>query len=220
MRQSWTLGAELTFYLFAPFILARPRLAAAILVASLLTRAGFVWSYGRVLHDTWTYTFFPSTACFFLLGYFAAKASFARPYVLNRFIYRTGGPLLIAIMVFGSRDGFDSLRFWLCVLLFVAILPSLFEATKNSTVLNALGDLSYPLYLIHIAVLVQVQPVIDSFAWSTSSIGRYFALSAYVASAFAAAACVHYGVERPMAKAMRVVAGYWGMSPRPTARQV
>ena len=119
--------------------------------------------------------------------------------MLNRFIYRTGGPLLIAIIVFGRRDGFDSLRFWLCVLLFVAILPSLFEATKNSTVLNALGDLSYPLYLIHIAVLVQVQPVIDSFAWSTSLIGRYFALSAFVVCVFVAAACVFFVVERPMA---------------------
>lgn len=219
LRQSWTLGAELTFYLFAPFILARPRLAAAILAASLITRAGFVWSYGRVLHDTWTYTFFPSTACFFLLGYFAAKASFALPFVLNRSISWIGGPLLIAIMVFGSRDGFDSLRFWFCVLMFVAILPSLFEATKNSAVLNALGDLSYPLYLTHVAVMVMVQPLIASVAWSQGPFGPRFSLFAFVIFAIVAAALVHYAVEHPMAKALRFIAGYWGVSPRPNVRQ-
>ena len=54
----------------------------------------------------------------------------------------------------GSYASFDTPRFWVSVLLFSVAVPGLFEATKNVRWMNALGDLSYPVYLVHTMVLI------------------------------------------------------------------
>jgi peptidoglycan/LPS O-acetylase OafA/YrhL len=56
---AWTLGAELNFYLLAPFILRSWKIALALLLASAGVRAYLVAT--TVFDGRWTYVFAPST---------------------------------------------------------------------------------------------------------------------------------------------------------------
>jgi peptidoglycan/LPS O-acetylase OafA/YrhL len=144
LAQAWTLGAELTFYLMAPLLLRSWKIGALLMVASLATRMAFVLALGTDLNAIWTYTFFPSTLCFFLFGHLVCLAS-QRWNILKMPLF--GAALLacsIAAMTFGSYQGFDSPRFWASILCFTIALPAVFEATKKINWMNATGDLSYP----------------------------------------------------------------------------
>jgi peptidoglycan/LPS O-acetylase OafA/YrhL len=151
----WTLGAEMTFYLLAPWLLRSDRLALAALVGSLAVRivVFFVVSPHAPAFATyiiWSYFFLPSTFMFFMLGHLARRV----PYI------GTAGPwsafvVLIAAAWFVSRNDWAPAGDWLPIndyvaaVLFALALPGVFEATKNNRVSNWLGDLTYPLYLTH-----------------------------------------------------------------------
>jgi peptidoglycan/LPS O-acetylase OafA/YrhL len=151
----WTLGAEMTFYLLAPWLLRADRLALAALVGSLAVRivVFFVVSPHAPAFSTyiiWSYFFLPSTFMFFMLGHLARRV----PYI------GTAGPwpsfvILIAAVWFVSRNHWGPAGDWFRIndyaaaVLFSLALPGVFEATKNNRISNWLGDLTYPLYLTH-----------------------------------------------------------------------
>jgi len=151
----WTLGAEMTFYLLAPWLLRSVPLALAALVGSLAVRivVFFVVSphpSSPQEYIIWSYFFLPSTFMFFMLGHLARRV----PY------FRTAGPrpafaILIAAVWFVSRNHWGPADDWfrindyVAAVLFSLALPGIFEATKNNRVSNWLGDLTYPLYLTH-----------------------------------------------------------------------
>jgi len=206
MNQSWTLGAELTFYLIAPLLLRSWKLAAALLVVSIAVRASFVVAFG--LHAQWTYTFFPSTVAFFLLGHFAMKAGarwqmLATPYA--------GVALTIASFVamrFGPGASFDSPRFWISVILFTAGLPGLFVATKTNRALNYIGALSYPVYLVHIFVFAcagrQIVDLVErTLGPITGGLPVITSTALFMLTAVIAAVAVHHMLEKPCASFMR-----------------
>jgi peptidoglycan/LPS O-acetylase OafA/YrhL len=206
LHQSWTLGAELVFYLAAPLLIRSWTIGVAVLVSSLAIRAAFVAVLGNDLHPLWTYLFFPSTAAFFMLGHLICLAarhwrSVARP--------RIGLPLLslaLLLLEFGPRDGFDGARFWLATLLFTASLPGLFAATKDRRGLNRLGDLSYPVYLVHnLALVWSADAIIDAIAPSPgiNGIRAIATVVVFLAVTVAAATAVHFIFERPLSRAMR-----------------
>jgi len=151
----WTLGAEMTFYLLAPWLLRSDRLALAALVVSMAVRVVVFFVVGPhtlpfATYIIWSYFFLPSTFMFFMLGHLARRV----PYI------GTAGPwlsfaILIAAVWFVSRNGWPPAGDWFpindypAVVLFALALPGVFEATKNNRVSNWLGDLTYPLYLTH-----------------------------------------------------------------------
>jgi peptidoglycan/LPS O-acetylase OafA/YrhL len=151
----WTLGAEMTFYLLAPWLLRSDRLALAALVGSMVVRIVVFFVVGPhppspQEYIIWSYFFLPSTLAFFMLGHLARRV----PYI------GTAGPLpsfaiLIAAGWFVSRNGWAPAGDWFRIndyaaaVLFALALPGIFEATKNNRVSNWLGDLTYPLYLTH-----------------------------------------------------------------------
>ena len=65
--QAWTLGVELTFYLMAPFILARRQFLLLLLALSIALRVYLLY-IGLGKSDPWTYRFFPTELALFLLG--------------------------------------------------------------------------------------------------------------------------------------------------------
>ncbi len=151
----WTLGAEMTFYLLAPWLLRSDRAALAALVGSLAVRAVVFFMVGPHTpvfgtYITWSYFFLPSTFMFFMLGHLARRV----PYI------GSAGPwpafaILIAATWFISRNHWAPADDWFRIndyaaaVLFALALPGVFEATKNNRVSNWLGDLTYPLYLTH-----------------------------------------------------------------------
>jgi peptidoglycan/LPS O-acetylase OafA/YrhL len=146
----WTLAAELTFYLIAPWLLRRPRVAIAVLVASFLIRTIIhaYWHKGDPGFANLTYFFFPAVAMFFMLGHLAEVLS-------RRFPIRVDGSvglLLLSILLFWRvypNISLDSAVEYIAVTCFALSLPGIFAATKDIRWMNCCGDLTFPLYITH-----------------------------------------------------------------------
>jgi peptidoglycan/LPS O-acetylase OafA/YrhL len=210
LEQAWTLGAELTFYLMAPLLMRSWKFGAVLLVASL----GVRWLFaGNDPNGTWSYYFIGSTICFFMLGHLICLA--ARRWRVLAYP-RLGLPLMVCsfmVMTFGSyAGGFDTARLWVSILLFTIALPGLFEATKNLRWMNIAGDLSYPIYLIHLVLLVLIGKWLVGVVLSIPSLTAagigYGSMMTFLLAATGGAALVHRLLEVPVAQAMRYVAGH------------
>jgi peptidoglycan/LPS O-acetylase OafA/YrhL len=145
----WTLSAEITFYMIAPFVLRSLRWSVALFVASLAVRAlvCLLTDPSSSLHITWNYFFFPSTLCFFLLGHLGRVASSKL-----RIPVPIGYTILLLSFVLSfqlaNAQTFDNAWLYGAIALFGLALPTLFAATKDSRVSNFFGDLTYPIYLV------------------------------------------------------------------------
>jgi peptidoglycan/LPS O-acetylase OafA/YrhL len=148
---AWSIGMELWFYLMIPF-LVRWRIAAlaALMAASLALHA---W---MDFHVAWSaYFFFPANLGFFLAGTIGHKlwtATRAGAKVPPAAIVAIGGGTL-ALLAF--REFIPFFRNYSALIALVAALgvPFVFAWSKSSAWDRALGNLSYPVYLFHAAVL-------------------------------------------------------------------
>jgi peptidoglycan/LPS O-acetylase OafA/YrhL len=151
----WTLGAEMTFYLLAPWLLRSDRLAVAALVGSMAVRIVVFFVVGPQTpafstYIIWSYFFLPSTFMFFMLGHLARRV----PYIEAAGRWPAFA-ILIAAAWFVSRNDWTPASDWfpindyVAAVLFALALPGVFAATKNIRLSNWLGDLTYPLYLTH-----------------------------------------------------------------------
>jgi peptidoglycan/LPS O-acetylase OafA/YrhL len=209
LSQAWTLGAELTFYLLAPVLMWRRGLAVALLLGSLALRIVFIAVLKLEPQDLWIYTFFPSTILFFLMGHFAAKAGEYYPALATPRI----GIALVALcfldMAFVPEMAFDDVRSWTAMLLFTAGLPGLFSATKRSVLLNWLGDLSYPVYLVHLLVITLFGKYLADFTTHLADGKMLFGLvstALFVSTVMVASIIAHYLLEDPLSRALHAVA--------------
>jgi peptidoglycan/LPS O-acetylase OafA/YrhL len=217
LEPAWTLGAELTFYLAAPLLLRSWKVAAVLLLASFGLRAAIVIALGPGMHEPWTYTFAASTFGFFLFGHLICRAGQRWPVLARPFLGVSLLACAFVAMACGPYDAdFDAPRFWASVLLFTVALPGLFEATKNIRWMNLAGDLSYPIYLVHMMLLLVLAPWLVKVALPLDSMAP--AAAGYVSTAAAvvvvtfAGALVHWLLEKPTAHAMTLVRWRW---PRP-----
>lgn len=147
LPQGWTIGLEITFYLFAPW-LVRQKTKLLIIVASLSLLARLYAVYFLNLnHDPWQYRFFPFEIIFFIAGIITYRiyaklgtgGFYARPIIF----------LLFAFTIFFKY--FPNIIFYYLIV-FISI-PFLFKFTKNNKFDRFLGELSYPLYLCHFLVI-------------------------------------------------------------------
>ena len=162
--QAWSLASELLFYGLAPFVVRSLPRIAVLFAASLALRWGLIFGFG-FSSEVWGYNFFPGTLCLFLLGSLAyhlyarlktrgaAKvAGVALGAGIAAFslwsIGRQGGVLLIE-----RATGYDTPLLWLAYVGFALAMPFLFTASKTSKLDRWIGELSYPLYVVHGLVL-------------------------------------------------------------------
>lgn len=169
MPPSWSLSLELYFYLLAPFLVRRsvPALAAVIGL-SLAVRYVLAYHFGW-RSDPWSYRFFPSELALFLCG-----AGSYRVYRVMR-SGKMGAQTFAAWLALGVAVGFalqvsnnlslaslisdisGNLAVWLNVGFVIAVplaLPFLFKLTQHSKIDHHVGELSYPIYLSHIPVIL------------------------------------------------------------------
>jgi peptidoglycan/LPS O-acetylase OafA/YrhL len=162
--QAWTLGVEMTFYAVAPFILFRRWLVVSLLLGSVLARLWAIHA-GFGVHDPWTYRFFPFELALFLAG--ALSHQVVRPWwqrilanrgdagVRRAVIVGTG--VMLAVSALYSLLPIDQV--WGSIALYamyVALLPLAFEFQSMSSLDKKIGDLSYPIYVGHILVVMVV----------------------------------------------------------------
>ena len=205
LHQAWTLGAELTFYVLAPLLMRSWKIGAALLIGSFALRAYFVWKLGPDIHDIWTYHFVGTSFGFFMMGHLVCL--FGR-YLKSRVI---GVYLVITSFSFmgfaGPYANFDTVRFWVSAVLFALSLPGLFDATKDIRWMNWAGNLSYPVYLVHTAVLILIAPAVFDFAFPVEAMAArpaaYVSLAAFLVITTLAALMIHRLIEVPVAWTMR-----------------
>ncbi|SRR5579871_908214 len=157
--QAWSLSSEIFFYSLAPFVVRSAARTAALLILALAIRWALIGWLG-LPSPVWGYFFFPGTLCMFLLGSLAYHAHIGARKRLPRWL---GYALLAAWLVWlirGSatagivmpndpRTGMDGPAFWVFYLAFAASVPVVFAATKDDRLDRAIGEISYPLYLVH-----------------------------------------------------------------------
>ncbi|MDE5440109.1 acyltransferase family protein [Bradyrhizobium sp. CSA207] len=154
VRPSWTLALELYFYLLAPS-LARLGRSSLGVVALILTGARLAAYAAGLDHDPWFYRFFPFELPLFVLGMLSFRL-FSRIETLP--FAKSKAVALVAIA------GLIVLGQWFAVNVPVqygfvvataaaAVAPVAFAAFKDVSIDRFVGDLSYPIYLVHFPII-------------------------------------------------------------------
>lgn len=155
LNPAWSIGLELWFYLLVPSLaLWRTRSLVILALASLAIRLGMEWVM------PWSsYFFFPANLCFFVWGMLAYRIYRSEWYAAVATPRRARGVFffIVAALVLRQYIPFYRNHDWKLYLLFGATLPCLFHASKNWSFDRWIGNLSYPIYLVHAAVLLFLQ---------------------------------------------------------------
>lgn len=161
VQPAWTVSLELTFYLLAP-LLVRRRIGVLLLIIALSAglRVG-LREVAQLDGMGWSYRFFP-----FELMYFVAGALCCKAYDLlkTRRLPTWLPPAATALILFytlsfglihqqltaaGLPGGLSSAIYRVLI---VGGLPLVFLHTRHSRLDTRIGELSYPVYLIHFLV--------------------------------------------------------------------
>lgn len=186
---AWSLGAEIQFYLIAPFILLRPR--RILLVGTIGAVVYLLALLGRIHSDWYGYRLLPGVLTFFMLGALMHRLHAGpRPHA--------GLGLVLAVVLGCVLAGWLSLRqgalahpFNRETLLGLAIACPLLHLLARRTRQRwdeLAGDLSYGVFLNHFLILWMVYPA----GVSPTALPGYLLLS--IALAF----LTQKYVERPL----------------------
>ncbi len=161
VRPAWTVSLELTFYVVAPFLVRRSAWVLLVgMAASIAIRVG-LRQFAHYDSMAWGYRFFPSELLYFLGGALAYKAYrwlkgkplpvWLNPAIIGFTLLFTlfFGPLHQEITRMGLSGGILSTLYRLTI---IATLPFLFLGSKRSKIDAQIGDLCYPLYIVHFLV--------------------------------------------------------------------
>lgn len=156
---AWSVSLGLGFYALAPRLVRLKLRWTVFALAAALTLRHFLVSAGYA-QDPWSYRFFPTAIAYFLAGMIAYRCN-ALPSMQRRIsplVRRWGAPTAlvstVALLFYAQVGQERSPAFTFVAPYFVALLvPAIFSLSKNSAVDRWIGDLSYPLYLVHVLVL-------------------------------------------------------------------
>jgi peptidoglycan/LPS O-acetylase OafA/YrhL len=193
--QAWSLSLEITFYLVAPFVVKDIRRIILWMMVSVIVR--IVLFIFECNEEQYAYRFFPAEFIFFLMGslsyHFHQKVKIAfitryDQYFMAVIILILGGYQLIPIYFeLGVRVGL-----YLAV---AALIPYAFNRSKNNAFDNQIGELSYPLYILHmfmyevllviaLRVGVNIKGAIFLLVWIVSTLVISYALIRFVQKPF------------------------------------
>ncbi len=199
LNAAWTLGVEMLFYMIAPFLL---RSFSAVIFVFLLSVSVRIPAAIFELGISWTYMNFSTTICFFLLGHLSYRYS---QYLVinpkrNSFIFL--GSSIFFLMIAANTGKFENIYFYISITLFSLGLPSIFSLTKDNKYMNFLGNLSFPIYLIHILCLLMLpSSILNSLIslFSDKVLACYVSIILYLISVTIVAIPVFLLIERPTA---------------------
>lgn len=150
--QAWSLSLEFTFYLAAPWLVRNgARRMVLVLAASLALRLGFALAGPEA--DRISHYLLPTELYLFMAGALAWRLyQTLRPIPWAR---RLGLPALASLTaVILSYQWLPApWRFPFFALLLFAAIPPIFASYAGNRLDRTLGELSYPVYLIHFLVI-------------------------------------------------------------------
>lgn len=154
---AWSLAVELGFYLVAPFILRSEKKTFAFILFGcgyllLLNKIDFPLNFVDYFQSlnisAFNYYFYPSSFIFFgggALAYHLSKKKIEPHY------------FAAVIALFALSFTKTIMPFWHLLFISMAI-PVLFKYTKKNRLDRAIGELSYPAYILHFPVLLFLRP--------------------------------------------------------------
>lgn len=163
IAQAWTLVLELLFYIIAPVIVRKKKRIVVLLLLSLFIHL-WVSHISQTTGIPFTDRFFPGELCYFLLGslmWFVYKHIHRIRIVqkLNSFV----SLLFIALTLTWEYLPIHGQIRWiqfsssLYLVVLCLALPFLFEWSSTHKLDRQIGELSYPVYLIHLTVMYVLQ---------------------------------------------------------------
>lgn len=150
--QAWSVGVELMFYLIVPFLnrLSTGKLAA-IALASYALKISLRFSLSGGLLSKYDQVALPPQLCLFILGMMACRYRHA----ILSVVPKRWGPIALTLWVLCFTI-FELFPFnpteTLFQLFSASILPVVFDWSKSLAWDGWIGDLSYPIYMSHIAL--------------------------------------------------------------------
>lgn len=192
--QCWSVSLELMFYALVPFLnrLKTWHLGLVVAVALLVRILGY--QLAGLDHDPWFYRFFPFELALFVAGMLtwrllrALAPRFPSAGKCGGIWY--GGSCLV-IVVLGAwfpwvcwRLGWhlgESYSSLLLIFMAIPFIALIFHLTRKLKFDRVIGELSYPIYLNHLMIIVtlhaipQLKPFNYAFGWITGLLSVVFA---------------------------------------------
>ncbi len=182
-QPSFSISMEMVFYLMAPFILK------SLKRVWIYFFVGVAYFYYFVLTNNiniiYQYHLVPASFIYFALGALAWHYSKTKNFELT-----DKKLVLIFIGCLGLMFAY-TLFSMIIVLCFTVMVPRLFELTKQSKADRLIGELSYPLYIVHYPVLI--------YLWGCKIEQHFLGLSCFLITLIISIA-IHFMVERPIDK--------------------
>lgn len=166
--QSWTLALEFYFYLIAPFILKNLRVTFLIILFSILFR--IILDYKGLNNDPWSYRFFPNELSLFFLGSISHRLLYPK---INSICKNCSTlpkiiTLILVILIFIYPLISSNIlinKFTILLILFL-LMPFAFIFQNSSNLDKFLGELSYPIYILHIMIFTLIQNIDNSYLFN------------------------------------------------------
>lgn len=151
---AWSIAVELMFYLIAPLVV---RKSIYFIFACMAVSYAIKFHIINIVgwgNDPWTYRFFFSEISFFLLGslayrLFTTYLKSKKDKLFPAIVFLT----TVVFVIFYQKIYFPYKSTLFLIMFFIAI-PYVFKLTKKSKIDRYIGELSYPVYLIHWLVSV------------------------------------------------------------------
>lgn len=148
----WSLGIELIFYAIAPFVL-RCGIARLFIVFAICSAFRWsIWWLNDFQWSSWNYFFAPTSMVFFFAGVMAHRIYEMRPWCSSLLAQFAVWLLLISVICF-ETDLLPVADKTLLYVLITLAVPPIFALTKNWRWDRSIGELSYPVYLVHCGIL-------------------------------------------------------------------
>lgn len=205
--QAWSLSLELMFYGLAPFLVKNRRRVLIVLLLSVAVRVS-LHLVGRS-GDPFSYRFFPNEISVFLLG--SLSWHFFRQHNIS-FVARHINKLLVgfltSLVAWPLLFQFNDISRYFVLAFFALFVPYLFERFKDNRVDRAIGEMSYPFYLVHLfalqfcSALVRASGLSEPWLSATSLLAA--AIAAVVASWLLAGPFQRYFEIRRTANLMKI----------------
>ncbi|MDE1968795.1 MAG: acyltransferase, partial [Alphaproteobacteria bacterium] len=195
VAQSWSLALELCFYLLAPFVLWRRTSAVVSIIAASVCLRLIGYIVGLDENVNFVFAAFPFEIATFLCGAVAYRAYHRYGDQLRSSIVAPAILAIIALFGFAYSSvpgaSVGSIKYWGFLAAVTTALPFLFAWSANSGLDRFVGELSFPVYLLHISVFYLVGRFVPL------SVGRLLVPAAIVGVAITA----YVFFQRPLDRA-------------------